>query len=235
MQAWVVYVDVMCRLSCVCIPMCQYLHTHAAVPVYTCSTLSLQMYIIHACVIIAQLTTNIGVPIFFANLAIAGWIKFHFDVATAVGITVVMGTALAYFVFSQFRWVSHILEKNMVCVVVVLISESECSCVSWWHVSQANAQCILCTLLCALQGPLPTPQHPTHRTLKLLTPALSANFHLTGICHHRHSNDVAPISAMHHTACKAKRQTNRQEMQWGLERACLRHSKHLPMCHHWMD
>ena len=56
-----------------------------------------------------------GIPIFLANMAFAGWIKFSprlgFQAGTPIIITALMGLGTVYFLLSHGRWASHILTQ----------------------------------------------------------------------------------------------------------------------------
>lgn len=50
-----------------------------------------------------------GIPVFFANMALAAWIKFDYSSKTAAVMTAIMGVAFAYFLVAQNRWSWHLV------------------------------------------------------------------------------------------------------------------------------
>ena len=49
-----------------------------------------------------------GMPVFFANMALASWIKFSYTRETAATMTAVMALSLAIFLVAQNRWCAQL-------------------------------------------------------------------------------------------------------------------------------
>ncbi|KAI3435756.1 hypothetical protein D9Q98_001814 [Chlorella vulgaris] len=61
---------------------------------------------------VAFLMFSAGIPVFFANMALAAWIKFDYSIKTAVTMTAMMGLAFAYFLVAQNRWSWHLIGQR---------------------------------------------------------------------------------------------------------------------------
>ncbi|PSC68395.1 Calcium release-activated calcium channel [Micractinium conductrix] len=61
---------------------------------------------------VAFLFFTAGIPAFFANMALAAWIKFDYSHKTAAAMTAVLAVAFAYFLVAQNRWSWHLVGER---------------------------------------------------------------------------------------------------------------------------
>lgn len=82
---------------------------------------------------IAFLMFSSGVPVWFANMALAAWIKFDYSPKTAITMTAIMGLAFAYFLVAQNRWSWHLIGQRHSELEEALPQPPPCGLPWDWH------------------------------------------------------------------------------------------------------
>ncbi|KAL4458369.1 hypothetical protein ABPG75_013234 [Micractinium tetrahymenae] len=104
---------------------------------------------------IAFLCFSLGIPVFFANMALAAWIKFDYSTKTAVSMTVIMGIAFAYFLMAQNRWSWHLVGGSRSELLEEVLPQAPVCGLPWdWHRRPHGGPSIAHQRQASLQGGL---------------------------------------------------------------------------------